>query len=217
MALRIRGISPLAFMVGVVLLLGSQSWVLAMKGPKISLGDAPSMKEGSPESVLVEVSDFQCPYCGQSAREVLPQVYEKFVRTGKVEILYLHLPLQMHPHAFKAAEAAACAGDQKKFWDMHHVLFANQQALAPVELPGYAEGLGLDVAAFQKCLSSGRHGGDIRRDMRIAQSLGLTSTPAYLLGRRSPGSDKIQIVEIVRGLHPYEELEKKLNDLVAPK
>jgi len=151
------------------------------------------------------------------AREVLPQVYEKFVRTGKIELLYLHLPLQMHANAFKAAEAAACAGDQKKFWDMHHLLFLHQRDLAPAQLPGYAEELGLDMPAFQKCLSSGRHGADIRRDIRIAQSLGITGTPAYLLGRRSPGSDKIQILEIVHGLPPYEELERKLNDLLAAK
>jgi protein-disulfide isomerase len=146
---------------------------------------------------------------------VLPQVEEKFVRTGKVELRFLHLPLEMHSNAFKAAEAAACAGDQKKFWEMYHLLFANQRALAPAQLSGYAEQLGLDAPSFQKCLSSSRHGGDIRRDMRIAQSLGITGTPAYLLGRRSPGSDKIQIVDIVHGLPEYAELESKLNALLA--
>jgi protein-disulfide isomerase len=147
---------------------------------------------------------------------VLPQVYEKFVRTGKVELIYLDLPLRMHPHAFKAAEAAACAGDQQMFWDMHHLLFANQQALAPDQLPRYAEELGLDVAAFQKCLSSGRHAAGIREDMRAAQILGITSTPTYLLGRRLPGSDKVEILEIVKGVPPYEVLEEKLNALLAP-
>jgi protein-disulfide isomerase len=147
---------------------------------------------------------------------VLPQVIERFVRTGKVELIYLDLPLQMHPHAFKAAEAAACAGDQKKFWDMHHLLFENQQALASDQLPGYAEKLGLDVAAFQKCLSRGRHVAGIRDEIRIAHGLGISGTPAYLLGRRLPGSDKVQILDIVRGLIPSEELEQKLNALLAP-
>jgi protein-disulfide isomerase len=148
---------------------------------------------------------------------VLPQVYEKFVRPGKVELIFLDLPLQMHPYALKAAEAAACAGDQKMFWDMHHLLFANQQALAPGQLPGYAEQLGLDVAAFQKCLSSGQHGAEIREDMRAAQSLGITGTPAYVLGRRIPGTDKVEVLDIVKGLPPYEVLEKKITDLLASK
>jgi protein-disulfide isomerase len=121
----------------------------------------------------------------------------------------------MHLHAFKAAEAAGCAHDQGKFWEMYDRLFANQQALAPDQLPGYAKEIGLDMVAFQKCLSGGRQAGKIREDMRVAQVLGITGTPAYLLGRRIPGSDKIQVLEVVRGLPPYEELEKKIAALLA--
>jgi protein-disulfide isomerase len=148
---------------------------------------------------------------------VLPQVHEKFIHTGKVELVFLNLPLPMHPNAFKAAEAAACAGDQQRFWDMHHLLFANQQGLSPAQLPGYAEELGLDVAAFQKCLASGRHAAQIRQDIRVAQSLGIRGTPAYVLARRLPGSDKVQVLDIVNGLPPYEELDKKINELLVTK
>jgi len=148
---------------------------------------------------------------------VLPQVDEKFVRTGKLELVFLNLPLQMHANAFKAAEAAACAGDQKKFWDMYHLLFANQRALGPDQLPGYGEKIGLDTAAFQKCLASGQHEAAIRDDAKLAQSLGLYGTPAYLLGRRLPGGDKVEIVDVVKGVPPYEELEKRINALLAAK
>ena len=147
---------------------------------------------------------------------MLPQVQANFVHTGKVELIFFDLPLQMHPHAFRAAEAAACAGDQGKFWEMHEVLFANQQALAPEQLPGYAEQAGLDVAAFQKCFAGGRHSPKIRDEIRIAHTLlGITGTPAYLLGRRIPGGDKVEVLEIVHSLLPYEDLEKKLNALLA--
>lgn len=147
---------------------------------------------------------------------MLPQVEEKFVHTGKVELVFLDLPLQMHQNAFNAAEAAACAGDQKKFWEMHHLLFENQRALAPDQLPGYAEKLGLDVPAFQKCLSSGRHEGEIRNSVRLAHSLGIAGTPAYVLARRIKG-DKVEVLDIVHGLQPYEDLEKKINTLLASK
>ena len=147
---------------------------------------------------------------------MLPQIDEKFIATGKVELVFLDLPLQMHPYAFKAAEAAACAGDQKKFWEMHHLLFENQRALAPDQLPGYAEKLGLDIPAFQKCLSSGRHEGEIRNSVRLAHSLGITGTPTYVLARRIKG-DKVEVVDIIHGLQPYEELEKKINALLASK
>lgn len=146
---------------------------------------------------------------------MLPQVYDKFVRTGKVELIYLDLPLPFHRNAFKAAEAAACAGDQNKFWEMHHELFANQSALSPERLPSYAEGLGLDVAVFQKCLSGGKKAPGIREDMRTVQNLGIGSTPVYLLGRRISGGDKVQVLDSIKGAQKYEVFEEKINALLT--
>lgn len=215
-----RGMSPLVIVLGLILCLGVSSSAFARKNPRISVADDPSLKEGSPGLVLVEIGDFQCPYCARGARDVIPQVYDKFVRTGKVELVFLDFPLPMHPHAFKAAEAAACAGDQKLFWEMHHQLFGFQHALAPDQLPGYAEDLkdyGLDVAAFQKCLDKGSHAAGIREDIRTVRNLGINGTPAYLLGRRLPEGDKIEILEVVKGLPPYGDMEAKINALLAPK
>jgi protein-disulfide isomerase len=217
MAISIRSVWRSLSVIGAFLALGQSSSAIAQVGRKMSVEGYPSMKEGSPELVLLELADFQCPYCGQGAREVLPQIHENFVHTGKVELVYLNLPLPMHSQAFKAAEAAACAGDQKKFWEMHDVLFENQRALAPDQLQGYAEKLGLDVATFQKCLASGRHDAEIRSSVRVAHSLGIRGTPAYVLARRIAGGDKVLILEIVHGLLPYEELEKKLNAFLASK
>jgi protein-disulfide isomerase len=215
MAIRNRGISP--WLIATVLLFGASPWALAQKGTKISVADDPSLKEGAPGLVLIELSDFQCPYCGEAARDVMPKVYEKLVRPGKVELIFLDLPLQMHPHAFKAAEAAACAGDQKQYWEMNSTLFGNQRALAPEKLPGYAEELGLDAAAFQKCLADGTHAGEIREDMRVAEILGIHGTPAYVVGRRLPGGDKVEVLEVIKGGAPYEYLEEKINSLLVAK
>lgn len=213
MTIRKRGISP--WVIAAAVLFGASPWALAQKGMKISVADDPSLKEGSPGLVLVELSDYQCFYCGHAAREVMPQIQEKLIHTGKVELIYLDLPLQ--PHSFKAAEAAACAGDQKRYWEMNSTLFGHQQALAPDKLPGYAEELGLDVAAFQKCLASGQHAKGIREDMRVARILGITGTPAFVLGRRLPQGDKIQVLEVIRGAAPYAVFEEKINSLLAAK
>ena len=204
------------FALALVFALGATPAV-AMKGPKISVADDPSQKEGTPSLVLVEVSDFQCPYCGEGAREVLPKVVERYVHTGKVELIFLDLPLTMHSNAMKAAEAAACAGEQGKFWPMHDLLFANQHALAPDRLPGYAEKAGLDAAAFQKCLSSGHTAGGIREDARVAQSLDIQGTPAFLVARRIPGGDKVEVLDTLHGLPTYEELAAKLDSFLAAK
>jgi protein-disulfide isomerase len=211
MTFRFRGASAAA----AILLLGTQAWVFAEESRKIAVGDDPSLKQGSPALVLVELSDYQCAYCGAAARELIPKVQENFVRTGKVELIFVDLPLDMHPHAFKAAEAAACAGEQKKFWEMHDRLFANQAELAPEKLPGHAEKLGLDVAAFTQCLASGSEAAGIEEDLRAAQALSLSSTPSYLIGRRLPGGDKVEVFQAIRGLPPYEYLEGRLNGYLA--
>jgi protein-disulfide isomerase len=213
MSFRLRGMS--VAMVGVLLLVVALPRAFGETGRRISVGDDPALKEGSPTLVLVEISDFQCPFCGRAAREVIPKVEEKFVRTGKVELVFLDLPLQMHPYAYKAAEAAACAGDQKKFWAMHHRLFANQGDLSAERLPVYAREAGLDVAAFQACLASGRHGEEIHQDAKEARRLGIGSTPYYLIGRRIPGGDEVEVLKGINGLPPYEYLETALNELLA--
>ncbi len=189
----------------------------AMKGPKIDVRDFPSYKEGTPSLVFVEVGDFQCPYCGEGARELLPKIVEKYVRSGKVELLHLDLPLQMHPDALKSAQAAACAKEQGKYWEMHNVLFANQRALGADRLDGHAEQAGLDVPAFQKCMAGGKNRGSISSDVRTAHSLGISGTPAYLLARRIPGGTKVEVLETIRGLPPYEEVEGKIEALLIDK
>lgn len=211
-----RGMSSLAVVLGLILCLGMSSSAFARKNPRISVADDPSLKEGSPGLVLVEIGDFQCPYCARGASQVITQVHDKFVRTGKVELVFLDFPLPMHPHAFKAAEAAACAGDQKMFWDMHNQLFGYQQALAPDQLLTYAQDLGLDLPAFQKCLDKGSHAAGIREDIRTVQNLGITGTPAYLLGRRLPEGDKIEVLDVIKGLPPYEDVETRINALLVP-
>jgi protein-disulfide isomerase len=228
---RIRSLSTVLAAAGVLFVLGPQTAALAQppaptqapapvpaqKNAQVSVGDDPSMKEGSPDLVLIEMSDFQCPYCAKGASDVVAKLHENYVKTGKLELIFLDLPLEMHPHAFKAAEAASCAGDQKKFWEMHDLLFANQKALAPEQLPTYAKDLGLDVAVFEQCLSSGQHAEAIREDMKVAESLRISGTPAYLLGRRIPGGDKVEILYSMKGLPPYEFVENKINEHLTAK
>ena len=146
---------------------------------------------------------------------MLPQIHDKYVSSGKVEIVFLDLPLRMHPHAFNAAEAAGCAGEQSRFWEMYRRLFSNQRMLAPPQLRAHAEAIGLDLAAFDKCVAGGRQEAKIHEDVRVTQMLGIAGTPAFLLGTRIAGTDKVEVVEIVRGLPPVSELEKRLDALLA--
>ena len=126
--------------------------------PDVTIDLAGHPFEGSNEARLavVEVSDYQCPYCARHTRDTYPRLKQDFIANGKVRYLMLDFPLRNHPFAFKAAEAATCAADKGKFWEMHHLLFENQNALDPAALPAYAEQIGLDRAEFDACLSEGR-------------------------------------------------------------
>ena len=124
-------------------------------------------------------------------------------------------PLSMHPQAFKAAEAAACAGAQDKYWEMHEALFSNQRGLEPAQLVEYAKGLGLDAAAFQGCLESGRHSAKVRKDLAEGQRAGVTGTPAFFLGLTEPGSNTITVVKRISGAQPYAAFQAAIEELLT--
>src|SRR5712691_1751168 len=115
----------------------------ALPRDPISIANEPVMGDRAAKVAVIEYSDFQCPFCARYAKETFPQITSDYVDTGKVKYAFHDLPLDFHKYAFKAAEAAHCAGDQGKFWEMHGLLFQNQAALAPEQLGTYAKNLGL--------------------------------------------------------------------------
>jgi protein-disulfide isomerase len=118
---------------------------------------AQSQGDTTAKVTLIEFSDYQCPFCGRYANETYTKLIDQYVKTGKVRYVLRNFPLaQMHPLAEKAAEAAECAGEQGKYWEMHERLFKNQQALDAKEMTGHAAVLGLDQAKFQLCLDGGK-------------------------------------------------------------
>lgn len=175
--------------------------------------------KGRPDAplTLVEFSDYQCPFCAKTARETFPAVEKAYVETGKVRYVFRDFPLSMHRYAFKAAEAANCAGEQGKYWEMHDRLFENVGALEPEKLPGYAQAAGLDPAKFEECLGSGRHAEEIRADMEDGRKAGVRGTPTLMIGTTEPGSTRLAVVEILRGAQSQESLQAALDRLLAAK
>jgi protein-disulfide isomerase len=94
-------------------------------------------------TVVIEFTDFQCPFCGRHAREVFPAVEKEFVETGEIRWAVRHLPLDIHPAAHDAARAALCAGEQHRYWPMHERLFAIQNELALLTVAAAADDIGL--------------------------------------------------------------------------
>lgn len=170
---------------------------------------------GEARVVVIEFSDYQCPYCAKYARESFPQVMAEFVDTSKIRYAFRNFPLQsIHPLAFGAARAAECAGSQGRFWKMHERLFADSRKLDDLSLVEQAKSIPLDMAVFGACLGEGAAASKIREDITEGERLGVTATPTFLVGVvRDDG--KVDLKLRFRGAVPYDTIRKALNRMVS--
>jgi protein-disulfide isomerase len=140
---------------------------------------------------IVKFEDFQCPYC-----KTVQSTYQELLKryNGKVRLVHKDLPLDaIHPQARQAAEAARCAGDQGKFWEYHDTLYANSPKAAVEELKAYAKQVGINVASFEQCFTSGKYKGLVQRDLSEGAQLGLTGTPTFFInGREMSGAQPVE-------------------------
>src|SRR3954470_4582271 len=147
--------------------------------------------QGSPTAPLwvIEVSDFQCPYCKQWHDQTYPMLLQQYVKTGKIRLAYVNFPLAIHVHAFPAAEAAMCAGAQAKFWPMHDALFSSQNSWETLGSPtaafdSLARSTGVDMTRWRDCMKSGEMRPLIEADHDRAERAGASATPSFMIGNK---------------------------------
>lgn len=136
---------------------------------------------GPPDAAvtLVEYGDFECPYCRQ-ANFVLGALLQRHPQD--LRFVFRHFPLsQIHPHAQRAAEAAEAAGAQGQFWEMHELIYENQDALSDADLAEYATQLGLDLPRFVRDLASGAFRDSVRDDFLSGVASGVNGTPSFFI------------------------------------
>jgi protein-disulfide isomerase len=139
---------------------------------------------------LVEVSDFQCPYCKQWHDQSFEAIDREYVQTGKVRLAYLNFPLSsIHPNARGAAEAAMCASVQGKFWPLHQSLFVTQPQWAGTDKPmakfdSLAVAAGVNAVAWRQCVASHATAPLIDADRERSSAAGVQSTPTFFIGDR---------------------------------
>jgi protein-disulfide isomerase len=182
---------------------------------ELDVTNAPTQGAANAKAVVVEFSDFECPFCGRHAQTTYRDLLRKFVDTGLVRYVFRHLPLeQLHPSAVRAATGAECARQQGKFWEMHDRLFANQKALGPSDLLSHAKGLRLDEARFQACMDGGTASARVRADLTEAERLNLTATPAFLIGDVM-SSGAVRITRRIDGAHPLPIFQSAIEAVLA--
>jgi protein-disulfide isomerase len=176
----------------------------------------PSKGSQSAKLVLVEFTDYQCPFCGRHFQQTSPQIERDYVNTGRVRHVVRDFPIEsIHKDALKAAEAAHCAGERGQYWQMHDRLFNSQNALAADQLVAYAGALGLDVQSFRQCLDSNKYSAKIRQDLVEAQKIGVQATPSFLLGVAEPGGSSVKVVKMIAGAHPYAVFKEAIDSLLS--
>lgn len=169
----------------------------------VSVAEATSLGSRRAPFALVVFSDFECPYCGMFARDVLPVLRDGPVASGRLLIAFKHMPLPNHGLAIGAAHAAECAGREGKFWQLHDEMFRIGAGLDRQSVLTAARGIGLDMDAFESCLSD-EPPGVIRSDASQASALGLRSTPSFFFGSRNPDGT-VTVSDTLSGARPLAD------------
>lgn len=175
-----------------------------MKAPTVQVATAgrPERGGGAKAPVtIVEFSDYQCPFC-QRGEDAVQKVVDTY--GDKVRVVFRDYPLPFHPQARPAAEAAACANAQGKFWEYNKKLFANQSALADDNLKAYAKDLGLDTAKFDECFAKKPFSALIDKDVADGVAAGVNGTPAFFINGRT-----------LSGAQPFEKFKEVIDEELA--
>ncbi len=160
----------------------------------VPIGDSPVRGPADAWVTIVEFADFECPYCARAA-DTIAEIEVAY--GADVRLVFKHYPLASHPRAMPAAMAAECAREQDRFWAMYDRLFDAQGALSASDLERHAGVVGLDLAAWRGCMSSGTHQSRLDSDVQLAESIGVAATPSFFINGR-----------LVEGAQPLAELKR---------
>ncbi len=183
----------------------------------VNVAKDPIKGSADAQITLIEFTDYQCPYCARHTKTVLPQLTKEYIDTGKIRYVLRDFPLtSIHKNAAKAHEAAHCAGEQGKYWEMHDQLFAHPKDLQANKLADHAESASVtDVPTFQACLDSGKYEAQRKASVAEGTKVGVRGTPSFLLGL-TEANGTVKATKLIRGAQPYPIFQQQINSLLAP-
>jgi predicted DsbA family dithiol-disulfide isomerase len=169
---------------------------------EVNIAGAPSRGSADAPVTIVEFSDFHCPFC-RKAQPVLQELRAKY--GPKLRFVYRDFPLDnLHPEARAASEAALCAMEQGKYWEFHERMFKGDAGTSAAALNGIAKEIGLDMAAFGACATSGKHKATVQASAEEGSRLGVTATPTFFVNGR-----------MLMGAQPVEEFVRVIDEELA--
>lgn len=213
--LMIAGITIIALAIALFLILPT---ILDATKPVGSIAEHPLMNRkqvkfnamGDPNAPvkIIEYSDFQCPYCAHFTTQTEQQLIDAYIDTGKVYFEYHSFGEFIGIESRRAAEAAYCAGDQEKFWEMHDIIFANQNGenqggFVDKRLIAFADKIGLDAAKFNDCFSSNKYADMVTKDGVAGNQAGVKATPSFTING-----------ELLEGAQPFSAFQAKIDAIL---
>ncbi len=170
------------------------------ESPKLSplVEGFPTWGNSKAPVTIVEFSDFQCPFCSRAVPTI--ERIKKEYGPDQVKIVFRDMPLPSHDRANPASNAAHCANEQGKFWEMHDVLFENQTKLSDNDLKDYAKKVGLDLLKYDDCYGKKTHQALIDKSKTEAEKLGISATPSFVING-----------VLLQGAQPFEKFKEKID------
>lgn len=188
----------------------------AFKEQVVDVGLSPFKGDVGATVTLIEFSDYQCPFCSRHYREVLPTLEEEYVNTGKLKYVMRENPIaSIHPDATNASLAALCAHNEGKYWEMHDIIFDNQQDLSVSTLKSFAVEIGLNATDFDSCLDSKKYEPWVNADLKSAGDVGVRGTPGFILGLTDPDDpDKAFMSVYIKGAQSLDNFKRAIDGLL---
>lgn len=177
--------------------------------PELPLSDLHIVGRDDASAVIVEFSDFECPYCGEFSRKTLPTLKSRYVQPGAVQLAFANFPLPNHRNAVSAAATAECAGRHGRFWSMHDKLFSSPSRLDAASLSAHIAALGLDSAGMDACRRS-EGVSRVHRDVELARAFRVSATPTFFIGRRNSRTNALSVTRVLVGAKPIADFDEAL-------
>ncbi|MYC82575.1 MAG: thioredoxin domain-containing protein [Acidobacteria bacterium] len=182
---------------------------------KINIRGLPFMGSAEAKVTMIEFSDYQCFFCRRHDRQVAPRIVEDYVESGRVKYVFADFPLASHAGASKAAQAAHCAGDQGKYWEMNDLLFRHPQSLTSGTLKAFGSSLELDNQVLLDCVESGKYAQKVRDGLSQGKRVGVRGTPSFFFGLTDKTQPTIRVRKTLTGAHPYPAFQRLIENLLA--
>jgi protein-disulfide isomerase len=178
---------------------------------QIMLPDAAAIGSDDASVLLIEFGDYQCGFCRRHLINVMPALVQDHVVPGRVRYVFMEYPAERNlPESLQASNAALCADDQGRYWEMRQQIYANPMRLDADGYRHHAASLELDMQAFDQCLEQVPHAARIEQHVTLGRQLGVRGTPTFFVAVPGSGDGNLQLVRRITGAQPLDLFEQEL-------